>query len=417
MLPLLVQPKARGERVSVLLLAHVAVEVLLHGVLYALPGNQENGAPADVHAVVGDALQVVDHQGRTHPPLWRAASSLRRVGYQIHGLRVEEVHLVVLRLEVAGPIDVAVLEYVEALVEYVARRPGHLHEGSLQVLVTFAPFSVHDRVADVLGQGTRAHKVVRHRLHGVEQPEVAGHGGLAGLQDHAPPLDVHPPRLVAGVYPKLLACHTRVAALHGHDRVLQGSLDLVAEGGNVRDKPVELLLESLPLHSLNNLTHLQLTYSSDCFLALARLRRIHRTKITSNPVPKMRTASVSANSPALTRSAAKAARRAEAGMVKIHAHTIRRATPQRTALNRWVAPAPITAPDTTCVVLTGKPKAVASCITAAAAVWAANPSTGCIRTIRVPIVRMMRHPPAHVPRPIASAAAYATHVGTANSER
>jgi hypothetical protein len=30
---------------------------------------------------------------------------------------------------------------------------------------------------------------------------------------------------------------------------------------------------------------------------------------------------------------------------------------------------------------------------------------------------MMRQPPAHVPRPIASAAASATHVGTANSAR
>src|SRR5215213_108155 len=153
MLLLLVQPKARGERVSVLLLAHVAVEVLLHGVLYALPGNQEDGAPADVDAVVGDALQVVDHQGRTHPPLRRAASPLRWVGYEIHGLRVEEVHLVVLRLEVARPIDVAVLENVETLVEYVARGPGHLHEVSRQVLVTLAPFRVHDCVADVLAEG------------------------------------------------------------------------------------------------------------------------------------------------------------------------------------------------------------------------------------------------------------------------
>src|SRR5215218_139870 len=139
---------------AVTVIIYVPVEVLLHGVLDPLPGNQENGASADVHAVVGDALQVVDHQGRTHPPLRRATSPFGRVGYQIHGLRVQEVHLVVLRLEVAGPIDVAVLEYVEALVEYVARRPGHLYEGSLQVLVTLAPFCVHDRVADVLAEGS-----------------------------------------------------------------------------------------------------------------------------------------------------------------------------------------------------------------------------------------------------------------------
>src|SRR5215211_273963 len=83
---------------------HITVEVLLHGVLYPLPGNQEDGAPADVHAVVGDTLQVVDHQGRPHAPLRRAASPLGRVGYEVHGLRVQEVHLVVFRLEVAGPL-------------------------------------------------------------------------------------------------------------------------------------------------------------------------------------------------------------------------------------------------------------------------------------------------------------------------
>ena len=104
-------------------------------------------------------------------------------------------------------------------------------------------------------------------------------------------------------------------------------------------------------------------------------------------------------------------------MVSTHAQTMLRATPHRTALNRCVAPAPMTAPDTTCVVLTGNPHVVASWITAAATVWAENPSTGCILTIRVPIVRMMRQPPAHVPSPIASAAASATHVGTSNSER
>src|SRR5215213_10787801 len=79
---------------TVTIVIHVPVEVLLHGVLDPLPGNQEDGAPADVHAVVGDALQVVDHQGGTHPPLRSTASPLiRRVGYQVHGLRVEEVHL------------------------------------------------------------------------------------------------------------------------------------------------------------------------------------------------------------------------------------------------------------------------------------------------------------------------------------
>src|SRR5918998_5440606 len=43
---------------AVTLVIHVPVEVLSHGVLYPLSGNQEDGTPADVDAVVGDALQV-----------------------------------------------------------------------------------------------------------------------------------------------------------------------------------------------------------------------------------------------------------------------------------------------------------------------------------------------------------------------
>jgi hypothetical protein len=41
----------------VLLLAQLAIQVLAHGALYAFPGNQEHGAPADVHPVVGYALE------------------------------------------------------------------------------------------------------------------------------------------------------------------------------------------------------------------------------------------------------------------------------------------------------------------------------------------------------------------------
>src|SRR5213075_1344801 len=45
----------------------------------------------------------------------------------------------------------------------------------------------------------------------------------------------------------------------------------------------------------------------------------------------------------------------DAGMVMIHAQTIRRARPQRTAEKRYVAPAPIMEPAMVCVVLTGMP--------------------------------------------------------------
>jgi hypothetical protein len=124
-----------------------------------------------------------------------------------------------------------------------------------------------------------------------------------------------------------------------------------------------------------------------------------------------------ASGPAPMRRAARAARVAEAGMVRIHAQMMLRATPHRTALSRRVAPAPMTEPATTCVVLTGNPHDVAAWMIAAPTVSAVNPSMGSILMIRLLIVRMMRQPPAHVPRPIARAAASTTHVGTANSVR
>ena len=38
-----------------------ALAVLAHGALHTLAGNEEHGAPADVHAVIGDPFEVVDH--------------------------------------------------------------------------------------------------------------------------------------------------------------------------------------------------------------------------------------------------------------------------------------------------------------------------------------------------------------------
>ena len=49
----------------------------------------------------------------------------------------------------------------------------------------------------------------------------------------------------------------------------------------------------------------------------------------------------------------------EAGMVIIHAQTMRLATPQRTADSRFTAPTPMIAPVIVWVVLTGMPKCVA----------------------------------------------------------
>jgi hypothetical protein len=48
-----------------LILVYVALEALLHGVLYPLPAHEGDGAFADIHAAAGDALEVVDYQGRS----------------------------------------------------------------------------------------------------------------------------------------------------------------------------------------------------------------------------------------------------------------------------------------------------------------------------------------------------------------
>src|SRR5262249_1229986 len=104
-----------------------------------------------------------------------------------------------------------------------------------------------------------------------------------------------------------------------------------------------------------------------------------------------------------------------AGIVSTHAQTMRPATPQRTADSRRVAPTPTIAPVIACVVDTGTPVCVAIRIDNAALVSAANPPTGCSFVIFDPIVWMMRHPPASVPRPIAVCAASTTQNGMSNA--
>ena len=84
-------------------------------------------------------------------------------------------------------------------------------------------------------------------------------------------------------------------------------------------------------------------------------------------------------------------------MVRIHAQTIRPATPQRTADSRLIEPTPMIAPVIVCVVLTGTPRCVAVKSEIAPAVSAAKPPTGCSLVIFDPIVWMMRQPPDSVP--------------------
>lgn len=74
------------------------------------------------------------------------------------------------------------------------------------------------------------------------------------------------------------------------------------------------------------------------------------------------------------------------GIVRIQAHTILPATPQRTAERRRVAPTPTIAPVIVCVVETGMPKELARKSVIAPAVSAAKPPTGCNFVIFEPIV-------------------------------
>src|ERR1035437_1420086 len=84
---------------------------------------------------------------------------------------------------------------------------------------------------------------------------------------------------------------------------------------------------------------------------------------------------------------------AAAGIVSSQAHTIRLATPQRTADNRWTAPTPTMAPVIVCVVLTGIPARAVANRVMAPALSAQKPPTGFSFVIFCPMVCTMRQPP------------------------
>src|SRR5690349_18374162 len=93
--------------------------------------------------------------------------------------------------------------------------------------------------------------------------------------------------------------------------------------------------------------------------------------------------------------------KAEQGIVRTQAVTIRWPQIQRTDRTPRVVPTPRIAPVTAWVVEIGTPMFVAAMIVAAAAVSAQNPPTGWSRVMLDPIVLMIRQPPKSVPRPIA----------------
>src|SRR2546427_7465166 len=103
---------------------------------------------------------------------------------------------------------------------------------------------------------------------------------------------------------------------------------------------------------------------------------------------------------------------AEAGIVKIHAQTMRPATPQRTAEKRWMAPTPMIEPVMVCVVLTGMPARAVPISVTAPAVSAQEPPQGRSLVMRIPMVLTLRQPPAIGPGPSAACAASTTQNGT-----
>src|SRR6185436_7555034 len=106
---------------------------------------------------------------------------------------------------------------------------------------------------------------------------------------------------------------------------------------------------------------------------------------------------------------------AAAGIVSIHAQTMRPATPHFTADMRRVDPTPTMAPVMVWVVETGVPVSVTYARVRAAPVSAQNPPIGFSLVIFDPIVCTMRHPPESVPSAIAPCAERTTHNGIAGN--
>ena len=98
-------------------------------------------------------------------------------------------------------------------------------------------------------------------------------------------------------------------------------------------------------------------------------------------------------------------------MVIIHATIIFLVTPHRTALNLFVAPAPMIEPVMVWVVLTGMPKILVENNVKAPAVSALNPSKDLKWVILVPIVFTILQPPIRVPVAIAIWHAMTTQKG------
>src|SRR4030042_3345280 len=106
-------------------------------------------------------------------------------------------------------------------------------------------------------------------------------------------------------------------------------------------------------------------------------------------------------------------RAAQAGKVIIQVRTMLRATPQRTAEKRRVAPTPMIDVLIQWVVLKGMPKREANKMAIPPELVAAKPCTDSSLVILKPTVRIMRQPPKAVPIPITAPHSSIIHSGTA----
>lgn len=102
-----------------------------------------------------------------------------------------------------------------------------------------------------------------------------------------------------------------------------------------------------------------------------------------------------------------------AGMVIIHAYTIRFPIPHRTAESLLLAPTPIIEPAIAWVVLTGIPNNAIDVKMVPPAVSAQNPWYGFRSVKRKAIVFIILHPPTNVPNEMADAATIITETGIA----
>lgn len=74
-------------------MVEMAVAVLKHGILHTLARNEEYGTLTDVHAMIGDAFEIMYGKGGPDALLGGASFLLvSRVHREVHSFRVEKIY-------------------------------------------------------------------------------------------------------------------------------------------------------------------------------------------------------------------------------------------------------------------------------------------------------------------------------------